>query len=147
MSRIPAGFVRAVLRGHSSLGLAFAALIYLICLSGSLAVFAHEFQRWESARGPHVTDVIPDAVQTAFAGAIAAGGPGVEHVTITLPSADFPRLLLHVDADADTEFLADASGKIAPGTDFAWTEFITRLHRSEEHTSELQSLMRISYAV
>ena len=128
MSRIPAGFVRAVLRGHSSLGLAFAALIYLICLSGSIAVFAHEFQRWESARGPHVTDVTPDAVQTAFAGAIAAGGAGVEHVYITLPSADFPRLLLHVDADQDREFLADASGKIAPGKDFAWTEFITRLH-------------------
>ncbi|WP_326914852.1 PepSY-associated TM helix domain-containing protein [Sphingopyxis chilensis] len=128
MSRIPAGFVRAVLRGHSSLGLAFAALIYLVCLSGSIAVFAHEFQRWESAAGPHVTDVTPDAVQTAFEGAIAAGGAGVEHVYITLPSADFPRLLLHVDADADREYLADESGRIAPGKDFAWTEFITRLH-------------------
>lgn len=128
MSRIPAGFVRAVLRGHSSLGLAFAALIYLICLSGSIAVFAHEFQRWESAAGPHITEASPDAVQTAFAGAIAAGGAGVEHVYITLPSPDFPRLLLHVDADIDREFLADAAGKIAPGQDFAWTEFITRLH-------------------
>src|SRR5690606_38026971 len=115
MSRIPAGFVRAVLRGHSSLGLAFAALIYLICLSGSIAVFAHDFQRWDSAAGPHITAATPDAVQTAFAGAIAAGGPGVEHVYITLPSPDFPRLLLHVDADQDREFLADATGKIAPG--------------------------------
>ncbi|KTE17520.1 hypothetical protein ATE71_02960 [Sphingopyxis sp. H115] len=128
MGRIPAGFVRAVLRGHSSLGLAFAALIYLICLSGSIAVFAHEFQRWESAAGPHLATASPDAVQTAFAGAIAAGGPGVEHVYITLPSPDFPRLLLHVDADTDREFLADAAGKIAAGQDFAWTEFITRLH-------------------
>src|SRR3546814_2140127 len=32
---------------------------------------------------------------------------------------------------------------LPPGTDFEWTE----LARSEEHTSELQSLMRISYAV
>lgn len=128
MSRIPAGFVRAVLRGHSSLGLAFAALIYLICLSGSIAVFAQEFKRWESASAPQVTSASPDAVQTAFEGAIAKGGPGVEHVYITLPSADFPRLLLHVDAEQDREFLADARGRIAPGKDFAWTEFITRLH-------------------
>ncbi|NIJ37758.1 putative iron-regulated membrane protein [Sphingopyxis panaciterrae] len=128
MSRIPAGFVRAVLRGHSSLGLAFAALIYLICLSGSLAVFAHEFQRWESATAPQVTEVAPAAVQTAFEGAIAKGGPGVEHVYITLPTADFPRLLLYVDADEDREFLADGAGRIVPGKDFAWTEFITRLH-------------------
>lgn len=128
MSRIPAGFVRAVLRGHSSLGLAFAALIYLICLSGSIAVFAHEFQRWESASAPQLTEASPDAVQTAFESAIAAGGPGVEHVYITLPTADFPRLLLHVDADQDREFVADAAGKLAPSTEFAWTEFITRLH-------------------
>jgi uncharacterized iron-regulated membrane protein len=128
MSRIPAGFVRAVLRGHSSLGLAFAALIYLICLSGSIAVFAHEFQRWESATAPQVADVTPGAVQTAFEGAIAKGGPGVEHVYITLPSADFPRLLFYVDAKEDRQFLADASGQIVPGGDGAWTEFITRLH-------------------
>ncbi len=128
MSRIPAGFVRAVLRGHSSLGLAFAALIYLVCLSGSIAVFAHEFQRWESATAPQVTAVTPDAVQTAFEGAIAKGGPGVEHVYITLPTSDFPRLLLYVDAEEDRQFLADARGQIAPGGDGAWTEFITRLH-------------------
>lgn len=128
MSRIPAGFVRAVLRGHSSLGLAFAALIYLVCLSGSIAVFAHEFQRWESATAPQVTAVTPGAVQTAFEGAIAAGGKGVEHVYITMPSADFPRLLLYVDADEDRQFLADAKGQIVPGGDGAWTEFITRLH-------------------
>ena len=128
MSRIPAGFVRAVLRGHSSLGLAFAVLIYLVCLSGSIAVFAHEFQRWESATAPQVTGVTPDAVQTAFEGAIAEGGPGVEHVYITLPSADFPRLLLYVDAGEDRQFLADANGQIVPGGEGAWTGFITRLH-------------------
>src|SRR5690606_34624892 len=128
MSRIPAGFVRAVLRGHSSLGLAFAALIYLICLSGSIAVFAHEFQRWESAGGPRVTAVSPHAVQRAFEGAIARGGPGVEHVYITLPRADLPRLLLHVDADADRDYMADEQGNIVEGGRFAWTEFITRLH-------------------
>lgn len=128
MSRIPAGFVRAVLRGHSSLGLAFAALIYLVCLSGSLAVFAHEFQRWESAAAPQVTDVTPGAVQTAFEGAIARGGPGVEHVYITLPTADLPRLLLYVDAGQDRQFLADARGQIVPGGEAAWTGFITRLH-------------------
>jgi len=128
MSRIPAGFVRAVLRGHSSLGLTFAALIYLVCLSGSIAVFAHEFQRWESATAPQLTDATPDAVQTAFEGAIAKGGAGVEHVYITLPTAEFPRLLVYVDAEEDRQFVADAKGQIVPGGEGAWTEFITRLH-------------------
>lgn len=128
MSRIPAGFVRAVLRGHSSLGLAFAALIYLICLSGSIAVFAHEFERWESATAPQVTAVTPDAVQTAFEGAIEKGGPEVEHVYITLPSPDFPRLRLYVEAKTDRAFLADANGRIVDGQELAWSDFIARLH-------------------
>src|SRR3546814_9488715 len=33
------------------------------------------------------------------------------------------------------------------GTGFAWPQLLLPLVRSEEHTSELQSLMRISYAV
>ena len=33
--KVPAEFVRAMLAGHSALGLAFAALIYLVCFSGS----------------------------------------------------------------------------------------------------------------
>jgi uncharacterized iron-regulated membrane protein len=128
MSRIPAGFVRAVLRGHGSLGLAFAALIYIICLTGSIAVFAQEFQRWESAAAPQVTSVRPEAVQRAFEGAISRAGPGLEHIYITMPSAKLPRLLLYVDAEADRELLADADGVIAQENEFAWTEFITRLH-------------------
>ena len=42
------GTVRAVLDGHGILGLAFAALIYLVCLTGTLAVFAGDIARWEA---------------------------------------------------------------------------------------------------
>src|SRR3546814_10767725 len=44
--------------------------------------------------------------------------------------------------------VADANGDVYP--DYAtadWLAMAKRLYRSEEHTSELQSLMRISYAV
>ena len=46
--RMSAPFVQAVLAGHSSLGLAFAALIYLVCFSGTVAVLVHDFERWGS---------------------------------------------------------------------------------------------------
>lgn len=128
MSRIPAGFVRAVLRGHSSLGLAFAALIYLICLSGSLSVFAYEYQRWESATSPQVTKASPAVIQKAFEGAIAKGGPGVEHAYITLPSSELPRMQVYIDAKEDRNFMADGEGNIIDGGENVWTEFITRLH-------------------
>src|SRR3546814_105040 len=43
----------------------------------------------------------------------------------------------------ETRFVAEGTGHFASG----WVWLVARGNRSEEHTSELQSLMRISYAV
>src|SRR3546814_1161276 len=51
----------------------------------------------------------------------------------------------HNGNPTNTEALADEAGML-PGTVTSDTDLIAEL-RSEEHTSELQSLMRISYAV
>ncbi|MGF7172256.1 putative iron-regulated membrane protein [Sphingobium xanthum] len=129
LSRVPADFVRAVLKGHSGLGLAFAAAIYLVCLTGSIAVFAHEFQRWELAGTPRLETLSPNAVQRALAGAIERVGGGVEHAYITMPSPELPQALVAVEKDHVTRtFVADANGVIVASGDTPWTEFITRLH-------------------
>jgi uncharacterized iron-regulated membrane protein len=128
--KIPAGFVRAVLAGHSALGLAFAGLIYLVCFSGTVAVFAHEFQRWEQAAGPTLTTASPAAIQKAAGAAVARFGGEVEHVYITPPVPDLPRLSILVDgAKRDQTYLADAQGELSPHAGGAvWTEFMTGLH-------------------
>jgi uncharacterized iron-regulated membrane protein len=46
--------VRAVLSGHSVLGIAFAAVIYLVCLTGALSVFQQDFTLWEQPHLPRV---------------------------------------------------------------------------------------------
>src|SRR3546814_7888453 len=61
---------------------------------------------------------------------------------------ELERYMLHLLAELDTELRDAANGfefnrYIRAITDFANND----LSRSEEHTSELQSLMRISYAV
>src|SRR5690606_36148509 len=62
-------FVRAMLAGHSALGIAFAALIYIVCLSGTVVVFLHELQRWEQPDAPVVEGPLsPEAVATALDG-------------------------------------------------------------------------------
>jgi len=127
-ARIPAGFVRSVLRGHGALGLAFAALIYVVCLSGSLAVFADEFRHWESASAPDVTSVDSGAIQRALEEATGRAGPGLEHVYIMLPSDDLPQLRVQTDAKEDRTFLADQSGNLIEGASFAWTDFLLDLH-------------------
>lgn len=128
-SRVPADFVRAVLKGHSSLGLAFAAAIYLVCLTGSLAVFAHEFQRWELAGQPQLQTAAPQAVQRALEGAIARVGGGVEHAYITLPDHELPFGLINVEKDGThSDWLFDQAGTIVGPGELPWTEFLTRLH-------------------
>src|SRR3546814_5281065 len=54
-----------------------------------------------------------------------------------------------VDVDADNGLLHDACGQTHGPFDLVVVAdgAASRLRRSEEHTSELQSLMRISYAV
>jgi uncharacterized iron-regulated membrane protein len=127
--KVPAGFVRSVLAGHSALGLAFAALIYLVCFSGSVAVFAWEFQRWEQPDVPVLTTARPATIQTAMEQAIRAVGDGVEHVYISPPTPDLPRLGVRTDARGEERsFLADASGNLTVAREPVWTEFMTRLH-------------------
>lgn len=50
--KVPPAFVKAVLAGHSALGLFFAALMYLVCLSGTLAVLHDETVQWENPGAP-----------------------------------------------------------------------------------------------
>lgn len=128
--KIPSGFVRSVLAGHSALGLAFAALIYLVCFSGSVAVFAREFQRWEQADAPPTSAASPAAIQAVMVEAVRRAGPGVEHVYITPPTSDLPHLGVVTEAHGGVHqaFVADATGRLTTTVEPVWTEFMTRLH-------------------
>ncbi|WP_199554209.1 PepSY-associated TM helix domain-containing protein [Sandaracinobacteroides hominis] len=122
-------FVRAVLKGHSGLGLAFAAAIYLVCLTGTLAVFANEFHRWENPGAPRMASVSDAAVQTAYQAAMRQAGDGVEHVYITIPSPQLPWLMVTADKGGElSAFLATENGELAGPAADSWTEFLTRLH-------------------
>ncbi|MFP1132068.1 PepSY-associated TM helix domain-containing protein [Asticcacaulis sp. W401b] len=131
--RIPAGFVRAVLAGHSALGLAFAALIYLVCFSGALAVFTDEFRRWENPGSPRVTSITPDLIDKAF-GQTLERAPWAHHVFITLPTEDLPQMRVMVQPDhedharKDKTWMVDAEGNLTTEVVDAWTNFQAYLH-------------------
>src|SRR3546814_6207365 len=87
----------------------------------------------------------PQARFEAAAKAIRAG----KHVLLEKPPgatlAEVEALTRLAEASATTLFAAWHS-RYAPGVAPA-RAWLAERHRSEEHTSELQSLMRISYAV
>ncbi|MHA6769766.1 PepSY-associated TM helix domain-containing protein [Sphingobium ummariense] len=134
MSRKAARFpspdlVRAVLKGHSGLGIAFAAILYLVCLTGTVAVFLNEFQRWENPDLPRMESFSGDATQAAYRAAMAQAQAPVEHVFVRMPQEDRPWPMLRIDTEDGqrTTWAADAEGRLLPVRQ-GWTEFLARLH-------------------
>src|SRR3546814_2781287 len=80
--------------------------------------------------------------------AIAKAKAGIALAKDAAPVDDFDALLAEVAASPDDheKRFALAAGHVARGDRDAAADALLEI-RSEEHTSELQSLMRISYAV
>lgn len=78
---LSAPFVRAMLAGHSALGIAFAALIYIVCFSGTVLVFLNDINRWEQPDAPVVTEASPETIATALAAAYAHAQPAEPSAT------------------------------------------------------------------
>lgn len=119
--------VRAVLGGHGLLGIAFAAILYLVCLTGAISVFQQDFTLWEEPDLPHVDQISDAAVVRAVAGVMPRAGD--QPLYVSFPDADMPRLRLTTQHGADEHnWIADAQGRIVGEARAPWTEFLTRLH-------------------
>lgn len=124
-------FVSAVLSGHSALGLALSALIYVICLTGTIAVFSQELERWEQPSGPMVTKATPGAVDRGLREIYAlSGATGAEGISVSLPTSAVPRLTLIGGSveDGDGRWFADADGRPVAEVRHAATDFLVALH-------------------
>ncbi|MBA2125331.1 hypothetical protein DLM45_03715 [Hyphomicrobium methylovorum] len=127
-------FVKAMLAGHSALGLAFAALIYIVCITGTVCVFMHELNRWEQPDGPLIQtplslDAIGEAVTSGYAQAVADNAH--DHIDITGPSALNPRLVISYqghEGGGRGEWLADADGHLVTRVVAPMSEFVGALH-------------------
>jgi len=131
---LPPDFVKAMLAGHSALGLAFAALIYIVCLSGTLTVFLYEFQRWEQPDLPIIaTRLTDEAVTAAVEGGYrqAIADKSDHDIFIVAPGRITPRFGVSYhdhDSGADGKWVADADGKLVARIKAPWTDFLTALH-------------------
>lgn len=129
----PASFVALVLAGHSALGLLFVAVIYVLCLSGTIAVFANELRFWERPDGPVVTQVAPAALDHAIRAGYerARELDAVGDLFVRAPRAESPRLLVQLTdqkAGVDETWLADADGRLVSVLNTPWHAFLIGLH-------------------
>jgi uncharacterized iron-regulated membrane protein len=131
---LPPLFVRAMLAGHSALGIAFAALFYVVCLTGTLAVFLHELNRWEQPNAPVITQPLSaeaanTLLQTTYAKALAAGA--AHDVFIAGPSPIQSRVLANYhdhESGIEGDWIGDAAGNLVVEHHAPWAAFVGDLH-------------------
>ncbi len=128
-------FVRSMLAGHSALGIAFAALILLVCFSGTIAVFDEELRRWEEPAAPLVTVADETVIQRAIDNIVtkAQADQALHEITLRLPTAELPRLSAEYhdhDSGKEAHWYADADGTLTEPQQEGWTEFMRHHHYS-----------------
>ncbi|MDG3441427.1 PepSY-associated TM helix domain-containing protein [Nitrospirillum amazonense] len=133
--RARGGVVQSSLAGHSALGLGLGALVYIVCLSGAVAVFADDLSRWEWAGTPETATLAPEVVDQALAAGLARAAQqagGAEKVTGLyglLPRPDWPHLAVRAFTPAGAvTWRAGADGVLADTPSDAWTDFIGEVH-------------------
>lgn len=117
--------VARALAVHGALGLAIAALLYLLALSGVLLLFNHELQRWEQPGAPEMRGIEAEAVARGAAQSLAVQPERTTHLYVNYPLPDLPRTVITTDHGAH---FIDADGDLAGVEHFPWTQFLLDLH-------------------
>ncbi|MEO1244170.1 MAG: PepSY-associated TM helix domain-containing protein [Pseudomonadota bacterium] len=124
-------FVRQMIDSHSVLGLSFAALIYIVSLSGALTLFVSEISLWELPDTPAAHATTPQAVAAAAHNAEAELKDGNEIVNVVAYGPDEFRPYLAVR-------LNQRAGQGAPLESTDWI--------ADPQTGELLSVAEAPYA-
>jgi uncharacterized iron-regulated membrane protein len=130
--------VKRSLSAHAAIGLLAGALLYLVSLTGTLAVFSEEWQRIEQPNAPEMAAIDPNAVQRGVEAVLAseAGKAKTTHLYVHMPVEGLPRATITTDHQA---VHLQADGKIAIAEEIAWSDFLVALH----YTLNLPSLVGI----
>ena len=127
--------VRANMKAHSGLGLLISAALYLVCITGVIAIFYPEFERWEQASINETLYAKPEVVQKAIENLITwhtENNPEAkpfEDVWVGLPTTEMPRFYVggHIE-NIEAQFFVNADGSLGEKVDHEWTHFLVKLH-------------------
>ncbi|MAW99328.1 MAG: peptidase [Sphingomonas sp.] len=127
MSIISKEAVRKGLSAHAVIGLLASALLYVVCITGTLAVFHQETQRIEQPGAPEMTAIAPEAVQRAVANVLTSepAGKPVTHLYVQLPDGGLPRTAITTD---NRSVNVAPDGAITGPQEKGWSEFVAELH-------------------
>lgn len=120
-----ASLVKRSLASHSWLGVMIGALMYLVCLSGTLAVFYPELERWEQPDVTESTAYDPARLEQAYHTLVASGEPLTHHMFLSLPTDEMPRTSI---ASENRGWFVNPDGTLGPEVAHDWTHMLIYLH-------------------
>ncbi|MEQ8559192.1 MAG: PepSY-associated TM helix domain-containing protein [Henriciella sp.] len=112
------------LSAHSVMGLVISAVLFIVCLSGAVAVFEDEIGWWENPVSEPIQTVSPETAQ-ATAESVIAAQPDTTHLYLYLPRSNWPRYVAGGDDGLQT---ANASGDLTGEYETPWNDFLIHLH-------------------
>jgi len=101
------------------------ALMYAVCLSGTLAVFFPEFERWEQPYADEFRDYDPVALEQTFNQAMGNEVAVTPHMYLVLPTEEVPRARI---ANENESWFLTPGGQLGEKENNAWTEMLLDLH-------------------
>lgn len=113
------------LNAHNWVGVFLSVLLFLVCLSGTVAVFHLEFERWEQPHIQEMDNVSPQAIEKAMDTFLAQNPEESHHLFVVFPTSDIPRLVVENDHKA---FFADQEGNLLEEESVSFTQMLVNLH-------------------
>lgn len=124
MSLLPNSLVKSSLSAHSWLGLSVAAVLYLVCLSGTLSVFYLDMERWEQPRAEEYRTFDPEVMEAAFNDYLRTTEL-TPHMYMVFPSAEIPRIKF---ASEESGVYINQDGSTGNPALDDWSHLLTDLH-------------------
>lgn len=116
--------VKRALSAHAVFGIAISAILYIICLSGTIIVFKDEIKVLEQRGEPTVEQISASAVQDMAVTGLALD-PQSEHMILYLPTDTIARARVQT---AMKQHYVDAQGQLSVPYQHKWSDFLFFLH-------------------
>ncbi len=117
--------VKASLSSHSLIGVSAGILLYIICLTGTIVVVAHYFERWQQPAVAEYSHYSHTTVNTAIDAFYTQTQSIPNSLYIALPTATLPRI--HI-AGAGQDFFVKADGSLDEAVKEGWISTVRNIH-------------------